>query len=285
MLLTHFHLDHLLGLPLCPYLFSNADGRMTVCAGEHECVNAAYALSVLFAPPLWPVSVTGRLTFRTLEPDFSIGPVRVETMAGVHPNGISLLRLSAGGKRVVFATDEAGRVVPFDAEIELLVSALSSQAAISITNMQYSEQITALLDSFVGALSTAIDERSPYNANHTRNMVRLGEAFLDWLDEGGRDWRFDAEARRFLDEDGQSRPWLSDEEAYCLRVRRGTLTDEERAVMQGHVVVTDRILRHVKFPKSYERVPLWAAAHHELLNGSGYPQGLRGDAIPARCGC
>lgn len=105
VLLTHFHLDHLLGLPLCPYLFSNADGRMTVYAGEHEGVDAAYALNVLFAPPLWPVSVTGRLTFRTLEPDFSIGPVRVETMAGVHPNGISLLRLSAGGKRVVFATD------------------------------------------------------------------------------------------------------------------------------------------------------------------------------------
>ena len=57
------------------------------------------------------------------------------------------------------------------------------------------QQITALLDSLVKALAKAIDERSHYNANHTRNMVLYAEAFLDWLDRTENPWRFDAERR------------------------------------------------------------------------------------------
>lgn len=43
---------------------------------------------------------------------------------------------------------------------------------------------------------TAIDERSHYNANHTRNMVRVGENFLDWLDATDHPLRFDRNRRR-----------------------------------------------------------------------------------------
>ena len=64
---------------------------------------------------------------------------------------------------------EEGGLAVFTPEMEPLVTALASQAAISLTNMKYAEQITDLLDSLVGALSTAIDQRTPYNANHTRN--------------------------------------------------------------------------------------------------------------------
>lgn len=62
--------------------------------------------------------------------------------------------------------------------------------------MQYAEQITKLLDSLVGALSTAIDERSPYNANHTRNMVRVGENFISWMERTNDPWKFSEEKRR-----------------------------------------------------------------------------------------
>lgn len=105
VLLTHLHLDHLLGLPLCPCLFGREGSRMTVYCGVHEGTTARETIERLYAPPLWPVSLAELLTFRALEPDFSIGALRVETLSGVHPNGVSLLRLSGGGKRVVFATD------------------------------------------------------------------------------------------------------------------------------------------------------------------------------------
>lgn len=45
--------------------------------------------------------------------------------------------------------------------------------------VRYAQDIEELLDSLVKALSTAIDERSHYNANHTRNMVKMAEASLD----------------------------------------------------------------------------------------------------------
>jgi len=103
LLLTHLHLDHLLGLPLCPYLFGG--GHMTVYAGVHEGQTAQEVLSRLYAPPLWPVPLAQRLSFRALESETRIGALTVSAMPGVHPNGVNILRLAAGGKAVVFATD------------------------------------------------------------------------------------------------------------------------------------------------------------------------------------
>ena len=85
---------------------------------------------------------------------------------------------------------------------------------------------------------------------------------------------------RYTDENGTEHPLLTEKELDCLRIRKGTLTDEERGVMQSHVVVTGRILSQVRFPKIYAQVPEWAASHHELLNGKGYPNRLTAADIP-----
>ena len=53
-----------------------------------------------------------------------------------------------------------------------------------------------LLDSVVRTLSQAIDERSSYTAHHTQNMVRLAEAFMDWLDSTNHPWKFNEGRRR-----------------------------------------------------------------------------------------
>ncbi len=65
-----------------------------------------------------------------------------------------------------------------------------------------------------------------------------------------------------------------------LSIRKGTLSPEERKVMENHVVVTDKLLAQIKFPAELSHVRPWAAAHHELLNGSGYPNHLTEEAIP-----
>jgi hypothetical protein len=75
-------------------------------------------------------------------------------------------------------------------------------------------------------------------------------------------------------------PFFTDDEQVCLLVRKGTLTDEERAVMESHVTMTRRILSDVRFPKKFRMVPVWAASHHEFLDGKGYPDRLAGDDIP-----
>lgn len=63
---------------------------------------------------------------------------------------------------------------------------------------RYIQQINKLIDSMVRTLSVTIDERSHYTAKHTKNMVSMGEAFLDWLKETDNPWRFNEEQRRVL---------------------------------------------------------------------------------------
>ncbi|MDO4488858.1 MAG: HD domain-containing phosphohydrolase [Eubacteriales bacterium] len=73
--------------------------------------------------------------------------------------------------------------------------------------------------------------------------------------------------------------FLTDEEKNCLMIRKGTLTAEERKIMEGHVEMTERILSKVHFNSSFAMAPKWAAEHHECLNGKGYPRGMSGDDI------
>ena len=65
-----------------------------------------------------------------------------------------------------------------------------------------------------------------------------------------------------------------------LLIPRGTLSQEERATMEKHVVVTDTILSELRFSQELSHVREWADSHHELLNGMGYPKHLSGEQIP-----
>ena len=280
-----------------------------------------------------------------------------------------------GVLQLINAMDESGNVVPFDKESEEVLKSLSSQTAICLTNMNYSAEIKELLDSFVRVMSAAIDARSPYNANHTRNMVKNAEGFIDWLAETGNPWRFDEtskqqflmsvwlhdvgklviplevmdkesrlgagyeevtrrfetillrgkiaflenkldkerydalvkeinETKEFIDsinraaflpdetlerikrlgerayKDGAGEiRWLSQKETEALLIRKGTLTEAERNTIEDHVLMTRKMLGEMSFSKNYRRVPEISSAHHEYINGSGYPDKLKGDDV------
>ncbi len=87
-------------------------------------------------------------------------------------------------------------------------------------------------------------------------------------------------AKREFCMDGESRPLLSEEEVYNLCIRRGTLNEEERNIINNHALVTHKILSGLPFPKKLRHVGDYASAHHENIDGSGYPFGLKGDEIP-----
>ena len=87
--------------------------------------------------------------------------------------------------------------------------------------------------------------------------------------------------KTYTDENGEVKPRITEEELTRLSVRKGTLTEEERRVMQDHVVMTSKMLAQMKFTRDYEHVPEWAGAHHEFLNGKGYPKKISGEEIPA----
>jgi hypothetical protein len=73
-------------------------------------------------------------------------------------------------------------------------------------------------------------------------------------------------------------------EVYNLSIRRGTLTDEERYHINDHIVQTIIMLEALPYPKNLRRVPEWAGGHHEKMDGTGYPRGLKREqmSVPAR---
>lgn len=75
-------------------------------------------------------------------------------------------------------------------------------------------------------------------------------------------------------------PLLTKAEFESLSIRRGTLTDGERKIIQSHVTYTADMLKNMKFEGEYASVPFWAASHHEFLDGSGYPDGKKADELP-----
>ena len=88
----------------------------------------------------------------------------------------------------------------------------------------------------------------------------------------------------YKNDSGQSVKFLTDNEAYNLTIERGTLTPEERAVINNHIVVTINMLEALPYPKDLRRVPEYAGGHHERMDGKGYPKGLTREqmSIPAR---
>lgn len=85
---------------------------------------------------------------------------------------------------------------------------------------------------------------------------------------------------RFTDADGQDVPLLDDHDFLALAVRRGSLTDGERREIESHVSHTIRFLETIPWTTQLSSVPLIAGAHHEKLDGSGYPYGLKAADIP-----
>jgi HD-GYP domain-containing protein (c-di-GMP phosphodiesterase class II) len=79
-------------------------------------------------------------------------------------------------------------------------------------------------------------------------------------------------------------PLLADEEVYNLSIFRGTLTSEERKVINNHINVTISMLEAIKFPKHLQNVVEYAGGHHERMDGKGYPKGLTREqmSVPAR---
>jgi HD-GYP domain-containing protein (c-di-GMP phosphodiesterase class II) len=76
------------------------------------------------------------------------------------------------------------------------------------------------------------------------------------------------------------RPYLTEDETTNLSIRKGTLTDEERRIIENHVEVTFKMLNELPFPKKHAMVPEYAAGHHEKLDGSGYFRHLSKDELP-----
>ncbi|MFI3201525.1 MAG: HD domain-containing protein [Eubacteriales bacterium] len=272
---------------------------------------------------------------------------------------------------------ENGTVAPFPERYNDILESFGTQVGIVLRNLEYAQKNKEQLYSFVEVLATAIDEMSPFNANHTNNMVKITNTFLDWLQYENKSLQFTPNEREqllmsirlhdigkittppeilnretrldiametvesriekmilsyeicyfkkkftedfakekiaelkenlsfikgintkgFLEKEeretletlqnvkyysvsGVKENLLTDKEYASLSATRGNLTTEQWKTMENHVKVTRKFLEQIKFSHTYQDVVAWASAHHEALNGTGYPLGLKEDSIP-----
>jgi len=117
-----------------------------------------------------------------------------------------------------------------------------------------------------------------------RERVRVSNIGGEFMDDaaihairqlGGRAWR---------DHDGKWRTLLNAEELENLSIRRGTLNNAERDIINRHINVTIDMLEALPWPAHLTRVPEYAGGHHERMDGKGYPRKLTRDqmSVPAR---
>ena len=312
--------------------------------------------------------------------DFS-GPKKYDAITGYRTQSMIVIPMTdaegelVGVLQLMNAKDKEGKVMPFTEDAEFVLRSMGSQAAVSVSNMKYIEEIKKQLYSFVSAFATAVDERTPYNGSHTRKVAvyavilaeyinkmyqqkkcdeyfddnrkdqlhlsaalhdigkmvvplsvmnkatrldggieKIAERFrllkayyeIDYLKQKISKEEFEEKVHyleaslEFISEidnagfmpdekiarveeiaerfypclDGTSLFYLTEEERKCLSIRKGTLTQEEREIMESHVVMTHKILNKVHFSKNYSKVNLFASTHHECLNGTGYPKQL-----------
>jgi len=90
---------------------------------------------------------------------------------------------------------------------------------------------------------------------------------------------------RWRDVSGHEADFLTEDEVKNLTIRAGTLTDEERKVINNHIVATIKMLEALPWPRHLTKVPEYAGGHHERMDGKGYPKGLTREqmSVQARC--
>ena len=297
---------------------------------------------------------------------------------------------------------KSNTIISFKSDIQTMVEALASQAAVAITNKNLIKDLENLFESFIKLIASAIDAKSPYTGGHCARVpeitMLLANAvqetkdgpFADiafnekemyelkiaaWLHDCGKvatpefvvdkstkletiydrvhevETRFgvikrDVEIKRLKKElkierneslsleekldkikalqreyrktvrilkndlefvqesnvggefmsgdkkdrvhqianyrwkpNGKMENFLSEDEIYNLTIPRGTLTPEERKVINDHIVVTINMLEELPYPKHLKNVPEFAGGHHEKLDGTGYPKGLIKDEM------
>jgi HD-GYP domain-containing protein (c-di-GMP phosphodiesterase class II) len=146
----------------------------------------------------------------------------------------------------VHLVDTRFEVLKRDAEIAMLKGEMSKEAYIELLS-QYDEDRAFLRRNNVGGEFMRDDD--------IERVKRIAK--YRWRDVSGNETDF-----------------LSEDELKNLTIRAGTLTGDERQVINHHIVATIKMLEALPWPKHLKNVPEYAGGHHERMDGKGYPKGL-----------
>ncbi|MFC2061165.1 HD domain-containing phosphohydrolase [Elusimicrobiota bacterium] len=161
----------------------------------------------------------------------------------------------------------------FTIEDEEVLGLLSKQAAAALESAQLYEELKKSFDSFINTLAETIDARDPMTAGHSRRVSKYSLIIAEGMG-------YSAERKEAL----RYASMLHDLGKIGVResilVKPDQLLGDEYEQIKSHATITRKILELTYFSTEFKDIPLAAASHHESMDGTGYPQKLKGDQIP-----
>ena len=173
----------------------------------------------------------------------------------------------------VFAVDNIKTKKPLlQSDINLLMG-ITPAIGISIHNTMLINMRERQFKSILQVLASSIDARDPLTAGHSEKVTEYAVGICNEL-RLPNDYSEMIRVASLLHDYGKI--GIND----AILKKKDALNFEEREEIKSHVEKTRKILEQINFEGIYGEVPEITGAHHERLDGSGYPKGLRGEEIP-----
>ena len=189
-------------------------------------------------------------------------------------HGFICCPIVSDGKSIgVLAVDNIKSKRPLvNSDLSLLIG-LASVIGISLRNAELLETKERQFRAILHTLAASIDARDPMTSGHSERVTRYALGICEEL-ALGEDYCKMIQVAALLHDYGKI--GIPD----TILKKKGKLTKEEHEIVKTHADKTWRILNQISFDGIFRQVPEIAAYHHEKLDGSGYPKGLKGKDIP-----
>lgn len=161
----------------------------------------------------------------------------------------------------------------FDDEALEFLTAVARQAGLAMENLFLLEEQRRSLESFIRTLAASLDARDDNTAGHSARVAAMAAGLARVMGLDPADVRVTYYAGLLHD---YGKIGIRDD----VLLKPAQLTDQEYAHIKEHPLHTFRLLSKIRFPEDLADIPMVAAPHHERWDGSGYPDGLRGEEIP-----
>jgi len=181
--------------------------------------------------------------------------------------------VSNGESIGVLAVDNVKTKRPLVETDRSLLIGVAAVVGISLRNEQLLISKDRQFRSILHGLAASIDARDPLTRGHSEKVT---EYTLGICNELG----FSQEQREVISTAALLHDYGKIAVPDAILRKPGLLTPRERELVKVHAEQTERILRQISFEGIYRQVPAIAGAHHEKVDGSGYPRGLKGEEIP-----
>jgi HD-GYP domain-containing protein (c-di-GMP phosphodiesterase class II) len=169
--------------------------------------------------------------------------------------------------------DNITSAIAFDEESLEFLTAVGRQAGLAMENLYLLDEQRRSVESFIRTLALSLDARDESTAGHSARVAAMASGIARTMGLNDADARVIYYAGLLHD---YGKIGVRDD----VLLKPAELTEEEYEHVKQHPQHTFRLLASIRFPSDLAEVPFMAAAHHERWDGTGYPNGLKGDEIP-----